>query len=62
MLIYIVIFIIVCIDPTAICLQSVPNDSDANEVIVKDLTASWSMDENKLSLSNISVTVNKVIK
>ena len=62
MLIYIVIFIVICIDPTVICLQSVPNDSDANEVIVKDLTASWSMDENKLSLSNISFTVNKVNK
>ncbi|XP_019860364.1 PREDICTED: multidrug resistance-associated protein 4-like [Amphimedon queenslandica] len=46
-------------DPTVICLQPMPSDSGANEVIVEDLTASWSMDENKLSLSNISFTVNK---
>ena len=50
------------IDSTIICLQSVPSDSGANEVIVQDLTASWSMDENKLSLSNISFTVNKVLQ
>ena len=62
MLIYIVIFIVICIDSTVICLQSVPNDSDANEVTVQDLTASWSMNANKLSLSNISFTVNKVSK
>ena len=52
----------VYIDSTIICLQSVPSDSGANEVVVQDLTASWSMDENKLSLSNISFTVNKVLQ
>ena len=41
-------------------LKPVPSLTDV--VIVQDLTASWSMDENKLSLSNISFTVNKVFK
>ena len=33
-----------------------------NDVIVHKLNASWSMNSDKLTLSNISFTVNKVIK
>ena len=43
-------------------LQPVINDSDTDkdDVIVQDLSASWSMDSNKLTLNSISFSVNKV--
>ena len=42
-------------------LQPVINDSDTDkdDVIVQDLSASWSMDSNKLTLNSI-FSVNKV--
>ena len=43
-------------------LQSVINDSDSDkdDVIVQDFSASCSMDSNKLTLNSISFSVNKV--
>ena len=35
-------------------------DSKNDDVIVNELNASWSMNSDKLTLSNISFTVNKV--
>ena len=39
-----------------IALQSL-----SNNITVHDLTASWSMDNNKLTLQNISFSLNNVI-
>ena len=36
------------------------SDTDKDDVIVQDLSASWSMDNNKLTLNSISFSVNKV--
>lgn len=41
-----------------IALQSLSNE---NNITVHDLTASWSMDNNKLTLQNISFSLNNVI-
>ena len=35
-------------------------DSKNDDVIVNELNASWSMNSDKLTLSNISFTINKV--
>ena len=41
-------------------LHPLPTLSTVDDVTVQGLTASWSMDSNKLTLNNVSFTVNKV--
>ena len=47
------------IDGDGIGLQSF-HGSDDGKVIVKDMSASWAMDTDKLTLQNISFTLDKV--
>ena len=44
----------------AISLEPLPHKTSSGDIIVDDVTASWSMDADKPTLKNISFILNKV--
>ena len=43
-----------------ISLEPLPHKTSSGDIIVDDVTASWSMDADKPTLKNISFTLDKV--
>ena len=50
-----------CTQDIAMTDDNIALRSLSNNITVHDLTASWSMDNNKLTLQNISFSLNNVI-
>ena len=50
-----------CTQDIAMTDDNIALQSLSNNITVHDLTASWSMDNNKLTLQNISFSLNNVI-